>query len=52
LMFGLTPNGGNASHPQLAFGGQNRRAKIPSPNPLPFCPPVLASPPKLFGGTI
>jgi len=32
------------SHSQPAFGGQSRRAKIPSPQPLPFCPPAWASP--------
>ena len=34
-------------------GNGSRRAKIPSPpNPLPFCPPAWASPPKLFGRRI
>src|SRR4030042_457501 len=32
LMFGLMPNGGNASHP-TAPTAQNRREKIPSPHP-------------------
>ncbi|HCB36425.1 TPA: hypothetical protein DEP31_03090 [Candidatus Azambacteria bacterium] len=37
LMFGLMPNGGNASHP-TAPTAQNRRAKIPSPQLPSFSP--------------
>jgi len=48
LMFGLTPNGGNASHPQPAFGGQSRRAKIPSPRPPSFLPACLGFALKFF----
>ena len=48
LMFGLMPNGGNASHPQPAFGGQSRRAKIPSPRPPSFLPACLGFALKFF----
>ena len=55
LMFGLMPNGGNASHPQPAFGGQSRRAKIPSPQPPSFLHACLSFALKFFeradGGT-
>ncbi|OGM05476.1 hypothetical protein A2124_04470 [Candidatus Woesebacteria bacterium GWB1_37_5] len=37
LMFGIKPNGGNASHPTAPMV-QNRRAKIPSPQPPSFSP--------------
>jgi len=37
LMFGLMPNGGNASH-LTAPTAQNRRAKIPSPQLPSFSP--------------
>ena len=40
LMFGLMPNSGNASHP-TAPTAQNRRAKIPSPQPPSFSPAWL-----------
>ena len=33
----------------LAGENGSRRAKILPPQPLPFCPPAWASPPKLFG---
>jgi hypothetical protein len=48
LMFGLMSNGGNASHPQPAFGGQSRRAKIPSPQPPSFLPACLGFALKFF----
>src|SRR3989344_2656445 len=48
LMFGLMPNGGNASHP-TAPTAQNRRAKIPSP-PTPFLfARLLGTPSGFFG---
>lgn len=40
FLFCLSANAGIAetlSHPQPAFGGQSKQAKIPSPDPLPFC---------------
>src|SRR3989338_10389575 len=40
LMFGLMPNGGNASHP-TAPTAQNRRTKNPSPPPPSFLPARL-----------
>jgi len=46
LMFGLMPNGGNASHP-TAPTAQNRRAKIPSPQP-PFLFARLIERPEFF----
>ena len=48
LMFGLMPNGGNASRPQPAFDGQSRRAKIPSPRPPSFLPACLGFALKFF----
>ena len=48
LMFGLTPNGGNASHPQPRFAGQSRRAKISSPRPPSFLPARLGFALKFF----
>jgi len=37
----LLTQGQAASHPQSAFGGQNRRAKIPSPRSPSFLPAYL-----------
>ncbi|PIQ88989.1 MAG: hypothetical protein COV72_05390 [Candidatus Omnitrophica bacterium CG11_big_fil_rev_8_21_14_0_20_42_13] len=39
---------GNASHPQPAFGGQSRLAKIPSPRPPSFLPACLGFALKFF----
>jgi len=36
----LLTQGRAASHPSRSFGAESRRAKIPSPQPLPFCPPT------------
>jgi hypothetical protein len=37
----LLTQGRAASHPQPAFGGQSRRARIPSPKPPSFLPACL-----------
>src|SRR3989344_8360757 len=49
LMFGLMPNGGNASHP-TAPTAQNRRAKISFPPPPSFFPPRFGGHNFLRGG--
>ena len=42
----LLSAGGGKKLESESEGGQ----KFLPPNPLPFCPPAWASPPKLFGG--